>query len=141
MKRIAFVLVAAVTLSGGIALATPGSGLVPTEVGRRTVQHVHIDESKPSDIVVVTTAYEPGGYSGWHSHPGPVVVAVTKGQLKLTNGDCKSKTYHKGDIFREHPGQVYNGVDNGKTPTTLVATYFGAPVGGEVRIDEPDPGC
>jgi quercetin dioxygenase-like cupin family protein len=141
MKRIIFVLVAAVTISGGIALATPGSGLVPTEVGRKTANHVHIDASNPSDIVVVTTAYDPGGYSGWHSHPGPVVVAVKQGQLKLTNGDCKSKTYHKGEIFREYPGQVYNGVNTGNGPTSLIATYFDVPVGGEVRIDEPDPGC
>ena len=34
--------------------------------------------------------------SGWHHHPGVVIVAVEQGALTLTHSDCSSKTYGPG---------------------------------------------
>lgn len=41
--------------------------------------------------------------SGWHYHPGLVIVRVTKGTLTETLNDCTSKTHVAGDTFIETP--------------------------------------
>ena len=33
------------------------------------------------DTVVQQIVFGPGGHTGWHSHPGPVVVLVAQGEL------------------------------------------------------------
>lgn len=42
--------------------------------------------------------------SGWHYHPGLVVVNVKKGEVAFTDGgSCTTKTYKAGDSFIEAP--------------------------------------
>ena len=42
--------------------------------------------------------------SGWHFHPGLVVVSVKKGEVAFTDGaSCTTKTYKAGDSFVEAP--------------------------------------
>jgi quercetin dioxygenase-like cupin family protein len=146
MKRtivlvIAFAAVAA-GISAGLALATPGSGTVTVEFGRSTLPHFHASMAQ-GDIVVTENSYAPGGYSGWHSHPGKVVAVVQRGAFTLYRGDdpsCTGTTYTAGQVFVERPGIVYMGRNEGTTATVLNATFFAVPVGGSVRIDQPDPG-
>lgn len=70
-----------------------------------------------------------GGYSGWHHHPGIVIVAVQSGDLTFTHSDCSSKTYGPNGVFVEggdDPGQASS--VNG---ATLYVTYV-APNNGPV---------
>jgi hypothetical protein len=49
----------------------------------------------PLDIVVRRHEYAPGAYTGWHSHPGPVFITVTKGSLtfyEYVGGECRKVT-------------------------------------------------
>ena len=39
--------------------------------------------------------------SGWHTHPGLVVVQIQKGSLSYTSASCQTKTYSAGDTFIE----------------------------------------
>jgi hypothetical protein len=42
--------------------------------------------------------------SGWHYHPGLIVVSVKKGTVAFTTaGSCTTKTYTAGDSFIEDP--------------------------------------
>ncbi|MBA3584636.1 MAG: hypothetical protein H0W36_08955 [Gemmatimonadetes bacterium] len=41
--------------------------------------------------------------SGWHSHPGAVIVQVEQGSLSYTGRNCVKKTYGPGDTFIEIP--------------------------------------
>jgi quercetin dioxygenase-like cupin family protein len=146
MKRaivfaVAFAVVTA-GISAGMALATPPSGTVTTEFGRSTVDHFGTSMGQ-GDIVVTENSYAPGGYSGWHSHPGKVVATVQRGAFTLYRGDdptCTGKTYAAGQVFIERPGIVYFGRNEGAVSTVLNATFFAVPVGGSIRIDQPDPG-
>lgn len=128
-------------LSAGIAIATPGSGGVGKELGRHAFDDLTIRSS--GDVVVARTTYEAGGFSGWHSHPGKVVIAVKSGEItieRVVESSCAVKTYEAGDVFIERPRAMYNGINEGSETTVLIATFFDVPVGGEVRIDQPDPG-
>lgn len=41
--------------------------------------------------------------SGWHSHPGAVIVQMEQGSLTQTGANCVKKTYGPGDTFIEIP--------------------------------------
>lgn len=130
-------------VTAGISLATPGLNTVSAEFGRRTVQSFHVAMDHKSDIVVAENSFAPGGYSGWHSHPGKVVLAVQRGAITLYRGDdpkCDGRTFHAGQVFIERPGVVYNGRNESTTTAAIVnVTYFNVPAGGSPRIDEPQP--
>jgi quercetin dioxygenase-like cupin family protein len=141
MKRIIILAGVLAIVASGTALATPGADVVSREAGRSTFDTIDVQESEPTDVVVVRFRIEPGGFSGWHSHPGDAYVAVRHGQFTIFHDDCSSVTYQEGDVFHEPAGNVHLGMNEGDENTVLFATFFGVPVGGSVRIDEAAPAC
>jgi quercetin dioxygenase-like cupin family protein len=97
-----------------------------------------------TDVVVAQNTFAAGGdQSGWHSHPGMVVVTVNTGEITLysvTGGSCSVTTYHQGDTFVERPFQIQNGVNNGSATTIVTAVFFNVPHNGATRTDVADPG-
>ena len=99
----------------------------------------------PTDVRVQRIVVGAGGFSGWHHHPGIVIVAVQSGDLTFTHPDCSSATYGpgqaNGDVFVEggdEPGQASS--VNG---ATLYVTFI-APDGAGFRINDHDfvpPSC
>ena len=146
-RKIFFAIGVAVVIAGvsaGLSLATPGAGTVTAEFARATRAHFHVNASSASDVVVSEVSYAAGGYSGWHSHPGKVVVGVQRGAFTLYRGDdptCTGTTYTAGQVFVERPSVVYYGRNESTTTAAVLnATFFKVPVGGSVRIDQPAPG-
>jgi quercetin dioxygenase-like cupin family protein len=146
MKRsIVLVIGFAVLIGGvtaGLSLATPGSGSVTTQFGRSTFSKFNTSMGS-GDIVVTENSFAPGGYSGWHSHPGKVVIAVQRGAITIFRSNdpaCAGTTHVAGDVFVERPGVTYNGVNESTTTAAVVnAAFFNVPVGGPIRIDQPKP--
>jgi quercetin dioxygenase-like cupin family protein len=53
-------------------------------------------------IFTVTTD---GGFnSGWHTHPGPVIIQVQDGYLKITQSTCHPNVIGPGETSIEAPG-------------------------------------
>jgi quercetin dioxygenase-like cupin family protein len=153
---------AVATAVAGIAVATPSSGVVAAPIvaragfadrvdikfktsgdhkGGREVIHVR----DAQDTVMQQIVLAPGGHTGWHSHPGPVVVLVKSGELTVYSGDdptCTGRTYAAGEAFVDSgQGHVHIGRNLSVSANTeLWVTYFDVPVGGGVRIDAADPG-
>ena len=150
---------------------TVASGFVSTAVARGTAEAFHIRSTDGfdveiktkdnTDIAVANVVVAPGGTSGWHSHPGPVLVIVKTGTITFyragkhggQNGDdengnngkdaptCSRTVYPMGSAFVEvpAPGHVMLAKNEGSTEATVTATYF-APPGAALRIDQPAPG-
>jgi quercetin dioxygenase-like cupin family protein len=143
-RIVAGVLVAA-SVSIGVALATPGFGAVSTLLARGTTfERVNIktDPHEASDIVTAAATVAPGGYSGWHSHPGFVMASVTAGTITLYDGDdptCTPRFVSAGQAFLEQPGHVHFARNEGTVTEQHVATYV-VPVGSPTRTDAPNPG-
>lgn len=160
-RRLAFlVIVAAVaTVLAGATLATPPSGIVSATVFARAGfvdpvdirfkvrgQHrevIHVRNSQ--ETVVQQIVIGPGGHTGWHSHPGPVVVLVKAGELTLYSSDdptCTGRTYSAGQAFIDTgQGHVHIARNLSQSENTeLWVTYFDVPPGGPFRLDAPDPG-
>jgi quercetin dioxygenase-like cupin family protein len=86
---------------------------------------------------------EPGGSSGWHSHPGGAIIIVKQGELtvyRAIGSQCQTTTYSAGQAFIERPGEVDQVVNTGTIPYVLYVTFPRVPQGASTRIDEPGPG-
>lgn len=112
--------------------------------------HLNSDRVKfqtkdPTDVRVARVDIAPGGRSGWHHHPGIVIVAVKTGSVTVTHADCSSMTYGpghpNGSVFTEsgdHPMQA-SSTTGAELYATFVAPDANPPV---FRIDDHDfPGC
>ena len=52
-----------------------------------------------SDLYITQNTIQPGGQSGWHTHPGPSLVTVTEGTVTVHEDNCTSATYSVGRTF------------------------------------------
>ncbi len=98
---------------------------------------------KPAfDLAVQHIVFQPGGQSGWHTHPGPVLIQVLTGTVTFYEGDdptCTPIVKTAGESYLdlgEHPHIARN--ESNAVAENLV-TYF-APPGATLRIDADAPG-
>ena len=95
-----------------------------------------------TDIAVANIVVTPGGHSGWHFHPGPVLVVVKTGAITFYHGNdptCTGTVHRAGTAFVEADGEVGIARNEGAVEATVVATFF-VPAGGPTRIDAAAPG-
>jgi quercetin dioxygenase-like cupin family protein len=85
----------------------------------------------------------PGGYTGWHTHPGPtfVVVAQGEGTLYHAMSGCPATKYGVNAGFMQPPTEIHNMRNEGSTPLVLWAFYALPPgtANAAIRIDQPQP--
>ena len=125
------------------ALATTGGGVTAGPQVRGTISQdvkVNADRIKfqtkgPTDLVVQTTTYAPGGFSGWHTHPGFVLVVVESGAITLQVG-CSFNTYSATQSFYESGTTPIMARNLGTTQVVVRITYI-VPQGSLVRIEVP----
>jgi hypothetical protein len=141
---------------GAVALASPAVGVTPTLLARGTYDAFKVKsapdgpiefeaEAKPAiDIVVRRHDYAVNSTTGWHSHPGPVFITVTQGQLTYYEYDDPNCTPHRvsagqgfvdngrGHIVRNESGQPAQDV-------SVITAPVGRPFRGE--LDAPGPHC
>ena len=101
---------------------------------------VNIDDA--SRMAVVRFTIQPGVRFPWHSHPGLVMVAVTKGDLVFVYGDdCVQRRYPAGTAFVD-PG--FGNVHYAFNPTggelVIVATFLGVPDAPAALTNPVSPG-
>jgi hypothetical protein len=100
---------------------------------------VKFQTKEPTDVRVQRIDFAAGGYSGWHHHPGMIIVAVQSGAVTLTDSECNSVTYGPGlpdgAVFVEggdHPVQA-----SSATGATVYLTYVAPDANPPVfRIDD-----
>jgi quercetin dioxygenase-like cupin family protein len=138
---LAGVVAAAVVAPGA---ATPPSALVQVPLARGTnVSHGTIPLQVGTDVAMAQITVQPGGSSGWHSHPGGAIIIVKTGTLtvyRAIGSQCQTATYSAGQAFIERPGEVDQVVNTGTVPYVLLVTFPRVPQGESARTDEPNPG-
>ena len=129
---------------GGIAVATPPSKLTNVPLARGTnVSHGTIPLQAGADVAMAQITVNPGGSSGWHSHPGGAIIVVRQGTLTVyspVGAKCEITTYSAGQAFIERPGEVDDVLNTSTAPYVLFVTFPRVPPGESARTDEPDPG-
>ena len=155
-----------VAVSGGIALATPPSGVTnppwspvignfangidataktDTNPGNATsFWQVRISAKGATDVHVLENVIAPGGTFGWHSHPGPSLVIVKSGTLSAYHGpDCTPEDFGpgspNGSTFVDQGHDLHMVRNNSSTDVADVYVVSFVPAGFPRRIDEPNP--
>jgi quercetin dioxygenase-like cupin family protein len=141
---------------GGLALrlawATPGNGITITpiagpgmmdEVDTKSLSADHqarISTKGVSDVYVAHIRIVPGGHGGWHSHPGPSILAVESGTASIyhAHNPATPHVFPEGSAFVEDANSVHIVVNEGDTDLELVVLQI-VPLGAPRRIDEPAP--
>ena len=100
-------------------------------------------EATACDTAIQQLTIPPGGYTGWHTHPGPTFVAVAQGEGTLYHGmsGCPSFKYAVGAGFMQPPTEVHNMRNEGSTPLVVWA-FYALPPGtsnAAIRVDQPQP--
>jgi quercetin dioxygenase-like cupin family protein len=153
-RGIVWATVAAVLLCGAGALATPSFGTSQATVATALYTDIDIHAERlpewraflkvkgVSDVVVTSHGILPGGYSGWHSHPGLSIVSVTQGALWLYDAEdpsCAPTIVPAGHGFVE-PGDHVHIVRNEGSLEARWTTTSIRRAGSAGRIDQPNPG-
>jgi quercetin dioxygenase-like cupin family protein len=132
------------------ARATPPAGVTAQIVGSGTTLggfKIHVDGIKvaskdAASFTVAHLTFAPGGTTGWHVHPGPVLVTVISGSVTKFSADCTAQTYTAGQAFVENGPADENMVRNdGSVQAETIVTFI-TPPGAAIREDAPPPpGC
>lgn len=105
---------------------------------------VEIDQDDLSSVVVAELTWQPEGTTGWHTHHGPVIVSIARGELELVNEiDCVTRTYTAGEGFvAQGQDNIHRATNPSETECAVVyATYLGVPDGGPPTVWVEPPGC
>ena len=134
------------------AAETMGVGFTSTLIARGNLGTFHMQSKfngydvelkshDNTDVAVANIGIAPGGSSGWHSHPGPVLVVVKSGTITFYRADnpgCAADVYGPNTSFTEQGGLVANATNQGPQAVVAVATFL-APAGAALRIDAAKP--
>ena len=148
---VALALVAAGTVAP-MAFGSPPSGFTPTtlvaadfdDTVRLNSDRIKFQTKDPTDVIVQKIVIDAGGTSGWHHHPGIVIIAVESGSVTFWNSHCKKTTYGpglpNGAVFTESgdkPGQVTSS-GGSTTYATIITPSADPPL---FRFEDNPPRC
>jgi len=138
------------------ASATPGSGFTSVDIstGRFDEIAVTTDGAPPhqvwlltktgSDLFVVENTVTPGGFAGWHTHPGPSLVTVKSGTATFYEGDdptCTPRVHQAGSGFVDKgDGHVHIVRNEGNVDLVLITVQLFPADAPQRRMDVLDPG-
>jgi mannose-6-phosphate isomerase-like protein (cupin superfamily) len=106
----------------------------PTDVKLRGLvggkRHV-ANANDVGETIVQQITVQPGGFTGWHTHPGPVIVIVESGEFTVYQGNdpsCTGFVYGPNESFID-PGQgnIHGARNEGSVPMIAWAVYFDVP--------------
>jgi len=93
----------------------------------------------PTDVLQALLVFQPGAETGWHIHPGPVVVVVKSGALTETHSNGCLTVHPTGSVFFETAGEVHNATNQTEGVAEVYATFL-SPTGSQPLIPVADPG-
>ena len=151
IRRSGTVAVAGALAASGLtpAFGSPGSAVTPTTYSTTTLSEsvegnhdrIKFQTKDPAVVRVQKLEFAPGGYTGFHHHPGIVIVSVVSGSLNLVDGsDCSVETKAAGTVFVESSDHAHNAI--APTGATVYVTYITPASDPPVfRVEEPVPFC
>jgi quercetin dioxygenase-like cupin family protein len=141
---------ALVAVFAGAVLATDPSGFGSVLQSRGPLgDSVHFNtgavkfQTKGSvDVAAAVVTIAPGGVSGWHEHPGIVLLTVKSGTVTFYDQTCVGIAHPTGTSFVEAngdgPGLARN--ESASVDAVVNVTYI-VPTGAALRINTPVAPC
>ena len=147
---VAIGIVALVGSVGTVSLASPGFGGVTTILASRAPlsdsvqvndERIKFQTKDATDFLVQTITFQPNGFSGWHYHPGVVMVVVESGQITTHDENCQTRTYGPHETFVESGTAPFMVSNESSTENAVVYATLMVPTGSPFRIETDPPPC
>lgn len=151
---------ALVALGVATVLATPPVGFVVNQIlahgatSANISEHVQIPKNLDgtadpwqaqvqaqgaTDTYVQHLALAPGGYSGWHSHPGILIATLVAGNVDFYDANCQKTSYTAGQVYFE-ADQPHAIINRGSENADIYLAYL-IKHGQPRRIEADAPVC
>src|SRR6266481_6625913 len=146
------ILAASLTIAT-VAVATPPAGVVsntilaqgPTagalkeniRIGDNWA--VNLDDKGQSEFYFQDLVVGPGGRTGWHSHPGLLLITIKEGSVDFYDNKCTKRSYTAGQAFTEG-SEPHNALNSGSGNAHLLVFYV-IKKGESRRLENPQPPC
>jgi quercetin dioxygenase-like cupin family protein len=157
----------ALAVLGVLAVGEPGVATPPSNSGVGTTNYTLVIDPDASDRVQINlpaaSEYEedaplnhgtrspsvfmfqvytaaPGSDTGWHYHPGILLVTVEEGSVDWYDGNCIKHIHKAGDFYIEPDRELHKVRNESALPARLVITYIIAK-GLTYKISAPAPAC
>lgn len=109
---------------------------------RRPTSVVNLQDG--THLAVLKITVQPGARFPWHTHPGPVAVAVAEGALTyIYADDCVRRPYPQTAFIDPGFDNIHMAFNSSETDVAvLIATFFGVPADGPLTIPvSPEAGA
>jgi quercetin dioxygenase-like cupin family protein len=113
--------------------------IIPLAQGFSPENNLNLHIQGPSDVLQSRLVFQPGGDTGWHFHPGPVVVVVKSGALTEQHSNGCITVHPAGSVFFETKEEVHRAFNQTGGVTEVYATFI-SPTGTQPLIPTGDPG-
>ncbi len=138
------------TISAGLAAALIGaSGKAQEQIdplkitalarGTSMEHHVELKARGPNDVLQALLVFQPGADTGWHIHPGPVVVIVKSGAITEQKSNGCLVVHPAGSVFFEQKDEAHRAFNQTGMVSEVYATFI-SPFGAQPLIPVADPG-
>ena len=125
--------------SGNARAQVPALQIIPLAQGDSHTKKVKLRVQGPSEVLQARLVFQPGGETGWHFHPGPVVVVVKGGDLTEQTSDGCLVVHPAGSVFFETDEEVHRAFNRGGGVVEAFVTFI-SPRGTNPLIPVQDPG-
>jgi quercetin dioxygenase-like cupin family protein len=100
---------------------------------------LHLEDKGQSEFYFQDLVVGPDGYTGWHSHPGLLLITVKEGSVEFYDKDCVKHVYAAGQSFTEG-AEAHAALNRGPGNAHLLVAYI-LKKGEPRRIETPQPKC
>jgi hypothetical protein len=129
----------AVCAAGLTAAQVPPIVLTPVAIGSNPDPDLKIKAKGPTTIEQDKITIQPGVDGGWHTHPGPALVVVTRGAVTLYKSEECRTVYSTGSFFMEPENQVHKLVNETGDVSEIYGTLI-LPAGSPLLVPATSPG-
>ena len=84
---------------------------------------VQLQAQGATDTYVQHLVLAPGGYSGWHTHPGVLIGTITTGGVDFYDASCQKRSFGVGQVYFEN-SDVHAIVNRGSVNADLYIAYL-----------------
>src|SRR5262249_54026819 len=77
-------------------------------MGTNTDKKFQVEQKGPTDVYQGMWTWQPGGDSGWHTHPGPVIFVVQSGELTEHQSNGCTRIIRAGTPVIEPAGVLHD---------------------------------
>ena len=134
---------AATDPSGVVSNVILGQGVPVREIDEHVktgdTWMVKLETKGQSDFFYQDLVVGPGGRTGWHSHPGLLMITVKEGTVDFYDNKCTKRSYTAGQAFTEG-SEPHNALNSGSGNAHLLVFYV-IKKGESRRIENPQPPC